>query len=247
MNSASCMTFNRLMKEIDQLIHTVSESEKRETVAKYQMLQSQINPHFLYNSLDTIRMMAVLDDKDDIAAALLHLSALFRYHVRNSDRPVMIMEELEQVNNYLALQKLRLQEKLQIVCDADPSLLGCYVPKILLQPILENCFSHGFRDAEDVCRITVSVKAEGDVLRLSVADNGCGMDEETLKTLHARLRNPVPPGEHGIGLCNVNERLRLYFGAESCLLIESRKGDGTRISFRIPAIRDADALRRYRH
>lgn len=239
--------FNRLMKEIDQLIHTVSESEKRETVAKYQMLQSQINPHFLYNSLDTIRMMAVLDDKDDIAAALLHLSALFRYHVRNSDRPVMIMEELEQVNNYLALQKLRLQEKLQIVCDADPSLLGCYVPKILLQPILENCFSHGFRDAEDVCRITVSVKAEGDALRLSVADNGCGMDEETLKTLHARLRNPVPPGEHGIGLCNVNERLRLYFGAESCLHIESRKSDGTRISFRIPAIRDADALRRYRH
>ena len=98
-----------------------------------------------------------------------------------------------------------------------------------------------------MCRITVSVKAEGDVLRLSVADNGCGMDEETLKTLHARLRNPVPPGEHGIGLCNVNERLRLYFGAESCLHIESRKGDGTRISFRIPAIRDADALRRYRH
>ena len=238
--------FNRLVKEIDQLIHAVSESEKRETVAKYQMLQSQINPHFLYNSLDTIRMMAVLDDKDDIAAALLHLSALFRYHVRNSDQPVMIREELEQVNNYLALQKLRLQEKLEIVCDADPALLSCYIPKILLQPILENCFSHGFRDVEHVCRITVGVQAEGDALRLSVADNGCGMDETTLRELLARLQEPVPPGEHGIGLCNVNERLQLYFGAESRLSIESRSNSGTRISFRIPAIRDADALRWYR-
>ena len=238
--------FNRLVKEIDQLIHAVSESEKRETVAKYQMLQSQINPHFLYNSLDTIRMMAVLDDKDDIAAALLHLSALFRYHVRNSDQPVMIREELEQVNNYLALQQLRLQEKLEIVCDADPALLSCYIPKILLQPILENCFSHGFRDVEHVCRIAVGVQAEGEALRLSVTDNGCGMDETTLQELLTRLQEPVPLGEHGIGLCNVNERLRLYFGAESRLDIESHPDGGTCVSFRIPAIRDADALRWYR-
>ena len=158
----------------------------------------------------------------------------------------MIREELEQVNNYLALQKLRLQEKLEIVCDADPALLSCYIPKILLQPILENCFSHGFRDVEHVCRITVGVQAEGDALRLYVADNGCGMDETTLRELLARLQEPVPPGEHGIGLCNVNERLQLYFGAESRLSIESRSNSGTRISFRIPAIRDADALRWYR-
>ena len=238
--------FNRLVKEIDQLIHAVSESEKRETVAKYQVLQSQINPHFLYNSLDTIRMMAVLDDKEDIAAALLHLSALFRYHVRNSDQPVMIREELEQVNNYLALQQLRLQEKLEIVCDADPTLLSCYIPKILLQPILENCFSHGFRDVEHVCRITIGVHADGDALQLSVADNGCGMDNDTLQELLARLREPASPGEHGIGLCNVNERLQLYFGAESRLAIESHPDDGTCISFRIPAIRDANDLRWYR-
>lgn len=238
--------FNRLVKEIDQLIQAVSESEKRETVAKYQMLQSQINPHFLYNSLDTIRMMAVLDDKEDIAAALLHLSALFRYHVRNSDQPVMIREELEQVNNYLALQQLRLQEKLEITRDIDPALLSCYIPKILLQPILENCFSHGFRDVEHICRITLGIQSEGEALRLYVSDNGRGMDNTTLQELLARLQEPVPPGEHGIGLCNVNERLQLYFGQDSRLDIESRPEDGTCVSFRIPAIRDADVLRWYR-
>ena len=111
--------FNSLAGELNNLIYAVSESEKRETEAKYRMLQSQINPHFLYNSLDTIRMMAVLDDKNDIAEALLNLSALFRYHIRNSDKPVTVKEELSQIKNYLSLQQLRLQEKLEIVYNTD--------------------------------------------------------------------------------------------------------------------------------
>ena len=153
--------FNSLAGELNNLIYAVSESEKRETEAKYRMLQSQINPHFLYNSLDTIRMMAVLDDKNDIAEALLNLSALFRYHIRNSDKPVTVKEELSQIKNYLSLQQLRLQEKLEIVYDTDEEALSCYMPKILLQPILENCFSHGFKDISHKLIISVTIKKEG--------------------------------------------------------------------------------------
>lgn len=152
--------FNRLIDELRVLIQNISESRERENAAKYHMLQSQINPHFLYNTLDTIRMMAVLEDKDDIASALLHLSALFRYHVRESGKLVTVKEELEQTENYLYLQKLRHQEQLKILYRIDPAALAFKMPKILLQPLLENAFAHGFQDLERTKILTITVRKE---------------------------------------------------------------------------------------
>lgn len=238
--------FNSLAGELNNLIYAVSESEKRETEAKYQMLQSQINPHFLYNSLDTIRMMAVLDDKNDIAEALLNLSALFRYHIRNSDKPVTVKEELAQIKNYLSLQKLRLQEKLEVIYDTDPEALGCYMPKILLQPILENCFSHGFKDISHKLIITVGIKKEGRDICFTVSDNGRGMTVDELDKLAEKLSRHAMPAEHGIGLYNVNERLRLYFSDNRGLIIQSRENEGMSVSFSIPASPDADALYQFK-
>lgn len=228
--------FNKLVEEINKLICAVSESEERETMAKYQMLQSQINPHFLYNSLDTIRMMAVLDDKNDIAEALLNLSSLFRYNIRNSDKLVTVKEELLQIKNYLSLQKLRLQEKLEIIYDTDDSALSCYMPKIILQPILENCFSHGFKDITRNCVITIKIKKCEKLIEFTISDNGVGMDKKSLDELNGRLLSSISPSEHGIGLYNVSERLRLYFGEQFRLRVESRENDGTDICFSIPSI-----------
>ena len=210
------------------------------------MLQSQINPHFLYNSLDTIRMMAVLDDKNDIAEALLNLSALFRYHIRNSDKPVTVKEELLQIKNYLYLQKLRLQEKLEIIYDTDPDALSCYMPKILLQPILENCFSHGFKDISHKLIISVSVKKSGGIIGFTISDNGRGMTAKELNSLSERLGRRDMPSERGIGLYNVNERLRLYFSDNPGLILQSRENEGMSVSFSIPATLDADSLYQFK-
>ena len=238
--------FNSLAGELNNLIYAVSESEKRETEAKYRMLQSQINPHFLYNSLDTIRMMAVLDDKNDIAEALLNLSALFRYHIRNSDKPVTVKEELSQIKNYLSLQQLRLQEKLEIVYDTDEEALSCYMPKILLQPILENCFSHGFKDISNKLVISVTIKKEGRDISFTVADNGRGMTIDELDRLAEKLSRRDMPAEHGIGLYNVNERLRLYFSDNRGLIIQSRGNEGMSVSFTIPASLDSSAVYQFK-
>lgn len=238
--------FNSLAGELNNLIYAVSESEKRETEAKYRMLQSQINPHFLYNSLDTIRMMAVLDDKNDIAEALLNLSALFRYHIRNSDKPVTVKEELSQIKNYLSLQQLRLQEKLEIVYDTDEEALSCYMPKILLQPILENCFSHGFKDISHKLAISVTIKKEGRDISFTVADNGRGMTVDELDRLAEKLSRRDMPAEHGIGLYNVNERLRLYFSDNRGLIIQSRENEGMSVSFTIPASLASSAVYQFK-
>lgn len=238
--------FNSLAGELNNLIYAVSESEKCETEAKYRMLQSQINPHFLYNSLDTIRMMAVLDDKNDIAEALLNLSALFRYHIRNSDKPVTVKEELSQIKNYLSLQQLRLQEKLEIVYDTDEEALSCYMPKILLQPILENCFSHGFKDISHKLVISVTIKKEGRDISFTVADNGRGMTIDELDRLAEKLSRRDMPAEHGIGLYNVNERLRLYFSDNRGLIIQSRENEGMSVSFTIPASLDSSAVYQFK-
>lgn len=238
--------FNSLAGELNNLIYAVSESEKRETEAKYQMLQSQINPHFLYNSLDTIRMMAVLDDKNDIAEALLNLSALFRYNIRNSSKPVTVKEEQEQIKNYLSLQKLRLQEKLEVVYDIDTETLECYMPKNLLQPILENCFSHGFNDISHELIITVAIKKVARDIFFTVLDNGRGMTVDELDKLAEKLAHRDLPAEHGIGLYNVNERLRLYFSDNRGLIIQSHENVGMSVSFSVPATLDADALYQFK-
>lgn len=238
--------FNSLAGELNNLIYAVSESEKRETETKYRMLQSQINPHFLYNSLDTIRMMAVLDDKNDIAEALLNLSALFRYHIRNSDKPVTVKEELSQIKNYLSLQQLRLQEKFEIVYDTDEEALSCYMPKILLQPILENCFSHGFKDISHKLVISVTIKKGGRDISFTVADNGRGMTVDELDKLAKKLSRRDMPAEHGIGLYNVNERLRLYFSDNRGLIIQSRENEGMSVSFTIPASLDSSAVYQFK-
>ncbi len=200
--------FNRLVGELDGLIAHISESKERENLAKYQMLQSQINPHFLYNTLESIRMMAVLRDEDEISEALISLSKLFRYCIRQSDRLVTVREELQQAKNYLFLQALRYQERLQVVYQIDEQVLDRKMPKVLLQPLLENAFIHGLQEQEKPGVITITIgKSPGGTV-FSIHDNGCGIDDEMLAGIRLKLDSG---GAESIGLANVNERLRLYY------------------------------------
>lgn len=234
--------FNRLVGELDQLITHISESKERENLAKYQMLQSQINPHFLYNTLDTIRMMAVLKDEDDISEALISLSNLFRYCIKQGDRLVPVREELKQAKNYLLLQKLRYQDRLQVIYQVDEQVLDRPMPKVLLQPLLENAFAHGLQDREETGIITISISREENGTRFSIHDNGQGIDAQSLAVIRKRL---AEGSSESIGLANVNERLRLYFKGAKGLNIESIVGQGTTVSFTVPYDERPTALLNY--
>ena len=237
--------FNSLVEKTEKLISDVAESESREASAKYSMLQSQINPHFLYNTLDTIRMMAILNDQDKIADALLHLSKLFRYNIKNSNRLVTIREEVEQIKNYLSLQELRMEDRIKINYMIDPDVLYMRMPKMLLQPIVENIFSHAFMDLEKDGMITVEIRSDEKNIYFRISDNGNGISETELMQLKKRLKSSNnPPGE-SIGLVNVNERLRLYYSDKHTLSIESAEGKGTSVSFTLPIGEDKTDLYNY--
>lgn len=133
-----------------------------------------------------------------------------------------------------------------MIYDTDPEALGCYMLKILLQPILENCFSHGFKDISHKLTITVGINKEGRDINFTVTDNGKGMTVDELDKLAEKLSRRAMPAEHGIGLYNVNERLRLYFSDNRGLIIQSRENEGMSVSFSIPASPDADALYQFK-
>ena len=223
--------FNRLVGELDQLITHISESKEREDLAKYQMLQSQINPHFLYNTLDSIRMMAVLRDQEEIAEALISLSRLFRYCIRQGDRLVSVREELQQAKNYLMLQSLRYQDRLQVNYRVDEQVLDRMMPKVLLQPLLENALIHGVQDMESGCVVTITVRQAPEGTQFFIHDNGKGIERENLEAIRKKLQDGT---SESIGLANVNERLRLYYNHSAGLIIESDPGKGTTVSFTVP-------------
>ncbi len=223
--------FNRLVGELDQLITHISESKEREDLAKYQMLQSQINPHFLYNTLDSIRMMAVLRDQEEIAEALISLSRLFRYCIRQGDRLVSVREELQQAKNYLMLQSLRYQDRLQVKYQVDEQVLDRMMPKVLLQPLLENALIHGVQDMESGCVVTITVRQAPEGTQFFIHDNGKGIARENLEAIRKKLQDGT---SESIGLANVNERLRLYYNHSAGLIIQSDPGKGTTVSFTVP-------------
>lgn len=225
--------FNNLSERLNTMIDNLADARRSEETAKYHMLMSQINPHFLYNSLDSIRMMAVMKNQPEIAKSLLHLSKLFRYSIKHQDEPVTVREELSQAENYLSLQSLRFSDQLKIEYKIDESALEQKMPKILLQPILENTFTHAFIDMEKTSEITLEIKKLSDCIHFSVTDNGVGMSEEELAQLCKKLKTDSLSSD-SIGLFNINQRLRLHFDERHWLKIKSRKGEGTTVTFSVP-------------
>ena len=183
--------FNHLTRRLRKLVDSVGEARRQESEARIRMLLGQINPHFLYNTLDSIRMMAILEDQDKIAQSLEELADFFRYTVRQTDAFVTVREELGQIERYAQLQILRTgQVRMEYRVPGD--VPDCRIPKFLLQPLVENAILHGLADTESGGVIRVEVRREGGRLQFSVADNGCGYGR---RDAPARARRPV----HAVG------------------------------------------------
>ena len=200
-------------------------------------LQAQINPHFLYNTLNAGSQLAMLEGAERTCQFVSCVADYFRYNLRRSDKDVTLREELEQAENYFFIMNTRFAGEIVCVRNMPDELPKVNLPGMVLQPIVENAIQHGLHDVEGEKRLVLAVLEEPERVIVSVKDNGCGIAPETVRSLlqeHAQL-TPAPEGEHGIGLANVISRLRLYFGRSDVLeIISDEEHPGTEVRVLIP-------------
>ena len=229
------LSFNRLLEKLNLLLQSIKKIEAKKQEAELMALKSQINPHFLYNTLDSIRMIAILDDNHEIARATEALANMFRYNIKGQDI-VDIKEEINQAMNYIDIQKIRYEEKFQVIFNIDESLTHYKVIKLLIQPIIENAITHGIENKKGSGTLWFSVQRQEQEIVFTVKDDGVGMDPSKIAELYKSMVDKDIIYNKNLGLRNVNERLKLYFGEGYGLVIESKLGEGTCVSLKIPTI-----------
>ena len=229
--------FNIMAKHIDYLINDVLMKEIKIREFKYKVLQQQINPHFLYNTLDTIHWMAQDYNCDKISHMVRSLSSMFRAALDLEDI-VSLKEEIRILKDYITIQKIRFEERLDFKMDIDDEYLGFMIPKLTLQPIVENSINYCLEKYEGVCHIRVLCQRKENWVEISISDNGPGMDEEFVKKL---LSGQSKPKRSGIGLKNIDERLKLFYGDDYGITIKSSRGEGTTVIIRIPTSEEVSA------
>jgi two-component system, sensor histidine kinase YesM len=206
--------YNLLMMRIRNLIDQEYKSEIELKNAQLKALQAQINPHFLYNTLQMMGGIALAHNVNEIYSIANTMADMFRYNISGGSDLVSINDEIRHTENYLYIQKLRFQDRIQVELVLDESISNVLIPKFTLQPLVENAFEHGLSKRTQGGKLIISVKETVDHLEITVWDNGEGMDEEQTQSLMEQIRNhnPLIPGQNfGIGLKNVNARLRLLF------------------------------------
>ena len=202
-------------------------------LTELQLIQAQVNPHFLYNTLDTINWKALEHDDFEVSNMVGALADILRYSIRNPGDMVSIGQELSWLERYTMLQKEKLDQPLMIKTEVPEKLMGYRIHKLLLQPFVENAINHGFRRMTKPCCIEITMKLFGAQLYIRIRDNGCGLPQELVNELNNKNSSD---GNH-VGVANVRKRLELYYGEEHEMYFESREGEGTSVHLFIRAIR----------
>ena len=229
-------SFEHMVLRIQELMTTVREEEVNLRKTELKALQAQINPHFLYNTLDSIAWMCEQGRNADAVKMVHALARLFRISISRGHELIPIAKELEHAESYLQIQMYRYKNQFTYTFDVDPDCLGYYCNKITLQPIIENSINHGLDLMVDEGRIDVRVRFDGDDIVFSVQDNGVGMSPEQLEA----IMQHGPTDRTGIGIKNVNDRLKIYCGRNYGLSITSEPDVGTCVEIRMPRIREGD-------
>lgn len=227
-------TFNMMLMRIRKLLAQVLQEQEEKRKSELDALQAQINPHFLYNTLDSIVWMAENEKNEDVITMVTSLARFFRISISRGKNVITIEEELEHARNYMIIQKMRYKNKFWFKIEAEKDTLHCKTLKLILQPLLENALYHGIEYMVDEGYINISVKkVEGKIL-FQVSDNGLGMSPEKLETLLLAKSKE----NSGVGVKNVHERIKLFYGNEYGLEIESQLEVGTNVKIWIPIIED---------
>lgn len=232
-----CLTasFKEMVYKIEGLIEQVEDNQKKLRKSELKVLQSQINPHFLYNSLDTIIWLGEREECEKVVQMTAALARYFRLSLSKGKEVITIYEEVEHVKHYLQIQKIRYASKLTYTIEVSPDIFDEMIVKIVLQPLVENALYHGIKDLEEGGYIRVLGFREGNNIILEVYDNGKGMSREQIKNiLKAPSSTSITKG--GVAIKNVHERIQVYFGQDYGLSYESEYGKWTKVRITIPVI-----------
>ena len=224
-----------MSEHLEEYVDKIKEDERKMRHAELRLLQEQINPHFLYNTLDTIVWLVEGNHSDKAVNVVVSLSDFFRIVLSKGREVITIREEEKHIRSYLEIQQVRYRDILDYEIDIEEKLYPYYIQKLTLQPLVENALYHGIKTKRAKGTIRVIGRLDGDCIRLEVSDDGIGMDVDTLARIRNDITKPCKETEAGFGLANVNERIRMNYGAEYGMKIDSVEGKGTTIVVTIPA------------
>ncbi|MEK5257544.1 sensor histidine kinase [Paenibacillus sp. FSL F4-0125] len=240
--SILCRTFNGMIDNIQSLMADNIKSLEKDRLVKeleLKMLQSQINPHFLFNTLNSITKLAYIEGAVKTSHLTVSVSRLLRYNLQKLDQAVPLREEVENVTEYINIQRARFRDRISFVMEIDERVLDGMVPCLTLQPILENAFIHGVEQMEEGGELRLTIEYMDEGIGIEIRDNGAGMSRETVELLLKSFVEEAPGFDRrgqssGLGTHNVFKRLHLFFNGEQRIEIDSAQGKGTAVLFRIP-------------
>lgn len=227
-------SFNEMLDQTEELRERENQANRLLAQAEYKALQAQINPHFLYNTLDTMSSIAEVKNCREVSLLSQSLSNIFRYSLNMKEHLSTVAKEIMHLKNYSYVMSVRMQDHVNYIYEIDERTLQDKIPRISLQPIVENALNHGLRNKRGDKEIKIKTEAEEGLLKICIADNGVGMEADEL---NERLRrNDLSYIEEGnsIGLYNINARLKMLYGESYGLSVESRLGEGTSIRMTLP-------------
>ncbi|MCT1399092.1 sensor histidine kinase [Paenibacillus sp. p3-SID867] len=236
--------FNLMLDKIRQLMKQIVKEQESKRRYELEALQAQINPHFLYNTLNSVVRMVGMSKKEEVITMITSLSKLFRLSLSKGKTSISVREELEHARHYLTIQQMRYKQKFDFMIEAEEAAQSCYTLKLVLQPLIENAIVHGIEYMVDQGHIHITAAIQGDLLEMTVRDNGVGMSPEMLERIlevETLRQHPAPfinTAGSGVAVRNVHDRIQLYYGHRYGLEYESELEEGTTVRIRIPIIHE---------
>lgn len=225
-------SYNKMVERIDQLLHQIKGEQAMLRKSELKALTNQINPHFLYNTLESVVWLAESGEQKSVILMISALSKYFRLSLSGGREFITVEEELSQIESYLIIEKMRFGDSFAYEIHCDPEIKEAKTPKIMLQPLVENALVHGISSTCDDGFLEISAKKVGDEIVFSVADNGCGIKEQDLQNI--LVRNPK--SKSGIGIKNVHQRVRLLYGNQYGVSVFSELDEGTTAQVKLPIV-----------
>lgn len=226
---------NEMTERLEDFVEKIKEDERKMRHTELRLLQEQINPHFLYNTLDTIVWLVEGNATDKAVNMVVSLSDFFRIVLSKGKEIITLKEEEQHIRSYLEIQQVRYRDILEYDIQIPEELYQYKILKLTLQPLVENSLYHGIKNKRGKGTIFVTGRLEGNKIYLDVKDTGVGMNEAELASLRSKISKPCKETDSGFGLANVNERIRMNFGPEYGMTINSKRGEGTWVQIVIPA------------
>ncbi|WP_228469347.1 cache domain-containing sensor histidine kinase [Paenibacillus sp. JNUCC31] len=229
--------FNKMSHELKRLVERIQQEEIEKAQAEMRALHDQIKPHFLYNTLGSVKWIASMQQADKIVEMTDALISMLRYATRSDGTLVTIREEIDNITNYVTIQNVRYYGCIQMRYEIEDRLMGYHMPKMILQPLVENAIFHGLAELEEDGVITIRIQPRDSDITIEVCDNGVGMDHHAIQNIMEK-KLEASSGTTGIGLQNVQRRIQLHFGKPYGIQVASQMGEGTIFTILLPAISD---------